>query len=128
MFAQTDTLKFKGFKGHGTMCGALLTIVLLILVAAYMADEFLMKATEFNSHSASFRVIDYEPRDSKLSLVDNHNDFIFGIYDDFANEYITIDQSYFQVAVFQQDSKLLGKEQVVDGKRLELTKCSVEQE
>ena len=77
------------------MCGTLLTIVLLILVVAYMADEFLMKATEFNSHSSSFRVIDYEPRDPKLSLVDNHNDFIFGIYDDSTNEYIEIDQSYF---------------------------------
>ena len=66
LFAQVDSLKFQGVRGHGSMCGALFSIALFVIMAAYLANELLMKDSEFKTHSSTFKSIDYNRQEEEI--------------------------------------------------------------
>ena len=66
LFAQVDSLKFQGVRGHGSMCGAMFSITLFVIMAAYLANELLMKDSAFKTHTSTFRSIDYNRQETEV--------------------------------------------------------------
>ena len=84
LFGPAENLKVEnGGRRHGSCCGVLLTILLIVTILAYAANELLIngKINAHRVHAYTSIVTDYHGSDMEHILTNQRTGLMFGVYD-----------------------------------------------